>query len=212
MTLLTQFPLQEWWAAYNDPALWRTINLAGAQDAAARFEDLMHSAHRFRGHLQRVVLQFAVGITDHHVAWLRQFGATVVDLNLDACHGVSDAQLQHLLPAMPNLQSLSLYWHPTVSDATLFLISAFNTNLQRLVLSACQRVSDGAVATVATACHRLKHLDLTRCLGVSHTACQAIGSHCHELETLLLYANAGIDDASLIALSQLQVYMMIAEM
>ncbi len=107
---------------------------------------------------------------------------------------------------MPNLQSLSLYWHPTVSDETLFLISAFNSaHLERLTLSACQRVSDGAVATVATACRNLRHLDLTRCLKVSHAACAAIGSSCHQLTTLLLYANAAIDDASLIALSQLQV-------
>ncbi len=53
----------------------------------------MHSTHRFHASpLRRVVLQFAVGITDNHVAWLKQFGPTITELNLDACHRYGGAQ------------------------------------------------------------------------------------------------------------------------
>lgn len=195
---------QEWHTAYRDPRLWSTIDLAGSQDASGAFEHhLVPNTNRFQGHLDRVTLQFAVGVSDKHLAWLQQF-STITDLNLDACHGITDAQLQRLLPAL-TLRSLSLYWQPAVTDDTLFLIAAFNTSLRRLTLSACQKATDAGLATVATACRQLTYLDLTRCAAVSRATCTAVGRSCPALQTLLLYANAAVDDACLAAFAPLQV-------
>ena len=179
--------------------------MTGSQDASRAFQQLEHETARFReGRLQRVTLTFAVGVTDKHLAWLQQF-STITDLNLDALHGVSNTQLQHLLPSLPSLESLSLYWQPAVTDDTLFLVAAFNTRLRRLTLSGCQKTTDAGLATVATACRQLTYLNLTRCTAVSRVTCTAVGTSCTALRTLLLYANAAVDDACLAAMAPLQV-------
>lgn len=67
-----------------------------------------------------------------------------------------------LLPTLPNLRSLSLYWNLNVTDASLFLLAANCSSLVQLNLSGCKLVTDDGLRSVVSSCPNLTDLDLTR--------------------------------------------------
>jgi hypothetical protein len=74
--------LQEWAHAAEHPSLWETIDLSGHQQAGALLSQLLHSPPA-RQHLRRLVLEFAVGISDDVLAGTG--GIPLQSLNLNAC-------------------------------------------------------------------------------------------------------------------------------
>lgn len=78
-------------AAVRDPALWRSLDLAGRQDAGDCLDRcLPHLVPKLRGGVLRAInLEFSVGVEDRHPAVLAADKgaclAALTSLNLNAC-------------------------------------------------------------------------------------------------------------------------------
>ena len=73
---------QEWHRVLQDPSLWSTFDLSGCQKPEPALQ-LLHGSSVAAEALQKIVLEFAVGIEDRHLRELHRY--SLEELNLNGC-------------------------------------------------------------------------------------------------------------------------------
>jgi F-box and leucine-rich repeat protein GRR1 len=100
--------------------------------------------------------------------------------------GVTDDDLDDILPGCPNLESLVLSGVPDTTDRTIVSITSTATNLQGIDLSNCRQVTDVGVLELATNSLPLQWIQLNGVVGLTDPSISAIAKSCPRLVELEL--------------------------
>eukprot|EP00873_Tetraselmis_striata_P036538 jgi/Tetstr1/456802/TSEL_043476.t1 len=179
--------------------LWKTLDLCCVKDDAPKWLEML-AAHKHRfTQLQRIKIEFCNAMQDANLQHLRGL-PSVTSLLLNACQELTGQGIGQLLPSMPNLTELEVYWNLNVRDDLLFSASAYLPRLERINLSGCKEVTDDGVKILAASCPSLTDLDLTRGMRLTDSSIKAIAKNLPALQSLNCYACSWLTDPSLRAL------------
>lgn len=150
--------------------------------------------------VSKLHVQFCDELRDEH---LRGLPKSLIELRLDACHGLTDAGVQTLaLVCGASLTSLSIYWNNHLSNRAAIQLSLHCKQLRQLSLSGCKGIGSTGILSLASRLRHLEELDLTRLPLVDDVAVTAIAQASRSLAGLRLYADAQLNDPPIIALAK----------
>ncbi|KAJ1264461.1 hypothetical protein BS78_08G002500 [Paspalum vaginatum] len=152
--------------------------------------------------------------------------ASIRELSLSKCSGVTDMKLYFAVSRLKNLLKLDITCCRNITDVLLAAITSSCTSLVSLRMEACSRVSSGALQLIGKHCSQLEELDLTDsdlddeglkslascsklsslkigiCLRISDAGLTHIGKSCPKLQGIDLYRCGGISDDGIIQIGQ----------
>jgi hypothetical protein len=191
-------------AAAAAGTVWKhdTLDLRGCHRSGQYIATIV-AAGRLK-HLACLNLEFAMQVTDEHVAALAEWG-TLRRVNLNAAQHVGDRAVTALARCSPDLTEIGLYWNVRVTDDSVALLCASCPGLNKVNLSGCRRLTDVSAKALATLKH-LEYLDITRCTFSDGglTAVVLSPGPCANLAHLNLYAVATYTDVSFACVGVLQ--------
>ena len=182
------------------PQFWAHLDLSRLKQPTSFLDPLVMQHPRFR-EVSSLNLQFCDAVADNHLAALPPM---LCELNLDACHGVTDKGVKNAAQACgARLQVLSLYWNMKVTNAALLTLALrCGPSLTSLCLSGCQQIESTGIFSLASRCRSLTALDLTRVPRVEDAALAAIVQANPNLRKLCLFAASQYSDAPIHALAR----------
>ncbi|GJN40444.1 hypothetical protein PR202_gb29657 [Eleusine coracana subsp. coracana] len=185
---------------------------------------MVSSFHRM-SNLQTLMLEGCKFMADA----LKSIGkscASIRQLSLSKCSGVTDAELSSAVSRLKNLLKLDVTCCRNITNASLVSITSSCTSLISLRMESCVHVSSDGLKLIGKHCHQLEELDLTDndlddeglkaiagcsklsslkigiCLKISDEGLTQIGKSCPELRDIDLYRCGDISDDGVTHIAQ----------
>ncbi|KAJ0405294.1 hypothetical protein ATCC90586_007333 [Pythium insidiosum] len=130
----------------------------------------------------------------HKVLDLRQHA-------LDTGITVTDATVQEVVNAMPDLRGLRLTGCTAITDAGVWTIARQCAVLDTIFLAGCERVTELSLRVLAHNC-RLVTIDLSDCPQVDDSVLQTLAAGSWTLETFIIQRSRRITDAGIVKIAQ----------
>ncbi|GLE06283.1 hypothetical protein PINS_up015530 [Pythium insidiosum] len=130
----------------------------------------------------------------HKVLDLRQHA-------LDTGITVTDATVQEVVNAMPDVRGLRLTGCAAVTDAGVWTIARQCAALDTIYLAGCERVTELSLRVLAHNC-RLVTIDLSDCPQVDDSVLQTLAAGSWTLETFIIQRSRRITDAGIVKIAQ----------
>lgn len=125
-----------------------------------------------------------------------------VDLSLLHKEGaaVTNATVQEVVEAMPQLRALGLDGCVDVTDAGMWAVARTAVELRRLVLSGLPNLTHVGLRSISLRCRQLQWLDISRCPAIDDMGLRVIASGLWGLQTLHMRDCAAVHDGGLVEL------------
>uniref|UniRef100_A0A1D1XK87 F-box protein At3g58530 n=1 Tax=Anthurium amnicola TaxID=1678845 RepID=A0A1D1XK87_9ARAE len=148
--------------------------------------------------IREINLEFAQDFEDKHLVILKStfFKSLqcLESLNLNGCQKVSDAGIEAVTYACPNLKAFSIYWNVRITDSSIKHLVKGCKKITTLNLSGCKNISDQSLYLIADNYTALDKLNLTRCIKLTDAGLQQTLLNCLCLRSLNLYALSSFTD------------------
>lgn len=165
-------------------------------------------------------------VTCSGVTAIGNWCASLMELSLSKCSGVTDQGLSSLVAKQKDLKKLDITCCRKITHVSVAHITNSCTSLTSLRMESCSSVSREAFALVGERCQLLEELDLTDnevddeglksisrcsnlsslklglCLNLTNAGLIHIGIHCSKLKEIDLYRCAGIADFGIMAIAR----------
>eukprot|EP00884_Botryococcus_braunii_P011442 jgi/Botrbrau1/20299/Bobra.31_1s0076.1 len=157
------------------------------------------SSFRF---LREVSLRGAMHLSNAPLVRLaRSCGSHLQVLEVGGCSKLTDAGLEGVARACPNLHSLNVNGCNLLTDAGFAAVGAACPRLTRLSACGCSLLSDVGLSALALSCRELQEVNVGWCERVGNRGVEALASSCRELRCLDLCGCRSVGNRAIVAVA-----------